>query len=193
MNLAKKVILVDADGVLLDWFHSFAQWMDFHGYPIVVNDEYQIEKTFAIPKEQAKALARHFNESARIEHLPPFRDAIKYVRKLHEEHGYVFHCITSLSSDPFAGHLREKNLKALFGQTVFEKILCLDTGADKDEALAPYKGTGCIWVEDKFENAVAGLNAGLTPFLIDHGHNKAQHHPDIQRVNNWRHIYELIV
>lgn len=192
MNLAKKVILVDADGVLLDWFHSFAQWMQFHGYPIVVNDEYQIEKTFDIPKEQAKALARHFNESARIEHLPPFRDAIKYVRKLHEEHGYVFHCITSLSSDPFAANLRQKNLKALFGETVFEKILCLDTGADKDEALAPYKDTGCIWVEDKFENAVAGLNAGLTPFLLDHGHNKTQSHPDIQRVSNWQHIYELI-
>jgi FMN phosphatase YigB (HAD superfamily) len=193
MTLAKKVILVDADGVLLDWFHSFSQWMEFHGYPIVVKGEYQIEKTFDIPKEQAKSLARHFNESARIEHLPPFRDAIKYVRKLHEEHGYVFHCITSLSSDPFAGHLRQKNLKALFGETVFEKILCLDTGADKDEALAPYKDTGCVWVEDKFENAVAGLNAGLTTFLIDHAHNKTQHHPDIQRVNNWRHIYELIV
>jgi beta-phosphoglucomutase-like phosphatase (HAD superfamily) len=193
MNLAKKVILVDADGVLLDWFHSFTQWMEFHGYPIVMNDEYQIEKTFNIPKEQAKALARHFNESARIEFLPPFRDAIKYVRKLHEEHGFVFHCITSLSSDPFAAHLREKNLKALFGETVFEKILCLDTGADKDEALAPYKDTGCVWIEDKFENAVAGLNAGLTPFLIDHGHNKSDHHPEVQRVSNWRHIYELIV
>jgi len=193
MTLAKKVILVDADGVLLDWFHSFSQWMEFHGYPIVVKGEYQIEKTFDIPKEHAKALARHFNESARIEHLPPFRDAIKYVRKLHEEHGYVFHCITSLSADPFAAKLRQKNLKALFGETAFEKVLCLDTGADKDEALAPYKDTGCVWVEDKFENAVAGLNAGLTPFLIDHAHNKAQNHPDIQRVSNWRHIYELIV
>jgi FMN phosphatase YigB (HAD superfamily) len=192
MTLSKKVILVDADGVLLDWFHSFAQWMEFHGYPIVVKGEYQIEKTFDIPKEQAKALARHFNESARIEHLPPFRDAIKYVRKLHEEHGYVFHCITSLSADPFAAKLRKKNLKALFGKTAFELVICLDTGADKDEALVPYKDSGCVWVEDKFENAMAGLNAGLIPFLIDHDHNKTQNHPDIQRVSNWQHLYELI-
>ena len=61
MNLREKVILVDADGVLLDWFHSFAGWMKFHGYPIVMNNEYQIEKTFDIPKEKAKAFARHFN------------------------------------------------------------------------------------------------------------------------------------
>ena len=192
MNLREKVILVDADGVLLDWFHSFAGWMKFHGYPIVMNNEYQIEKTFDIPKEKAKAFARHFNESARIEHLPPFRDAIKYVRKLHEEHGYVFHCITSLSEDPYAGDLRRKNIRRLFGESTFEKILCLDTGADKDEALAEYKDSGCFWVEDKFENAIAGLNAGLVPFLLDHGHNQSQHHADVTRVKNWRHIYELI-
>lgn len=192
MKLSDKVILVDADGVLLDWFHSFAQWMDAHGYPIVLNGEYEIEKTFGIEKKVAKGLARHFNESARIEHLPPFRDAIKYVRKLHENHGYVFHCITSLSSDPYAGDLRRKNLKRLFGETTFEKIICLDTGADKDEALLPYKDSGCIWVEDKFENAIAGVNAGLTPFLIDHGHNKNQHHPDVTRVNNWKELYEAI-
>lgn len=193
MKLSDKVILVDADGVLLDWFHAFAQWMDEHGYPIVMNDEYQIEKTFDITKHTAKGLVRHFNESARIEHLPPFRDAIKYVRKLHENHGYVFHCITSLSTDPYAGDLRRKNLKRLFGETTFEKIICLDTGADKDEALLPYKDSGCIWCEDKFENAIAGLNAGLTPFLIDHGHNKNQHHPDITRVNNWKELYEAII
>lgn len=192
MKLSDKVILVDADGVLLDWFHSFAQWMDAHGYPIVLNGEYEIEKTFGIEKKVAKGLARHFNESARIEHLPPFRDAIKYVRKLHENHGYVFHCITSLSSDPYAGDLRRKNLKRLFGETTFEKIICLDTGADKDEALLPYKDSGCIWVEDKFENAIAGVNAGLTPFLIDHGHNKNQHHPDVTRVNNWKELYDAI-
>jgi uncharacterized HAD superfamily protein len=80
----------------------------------------------------------------------------------------------------------------LFGETAFEKILCLDTGADKDEALAEYKDSGCIWVEDKFENAIAGVNAGLNSFLLDHGHNRNQTHHDITRVQNWKHIYELI-
>jgi len=193
MKLSDKVILVDADGVLLDWFHSFAQWMNEHGYPIVMNGEYQIEKTFNIPKDTAKGLARHFNESARIEHLPPFRDAIKYVRKLHEEHGYVFHCITSLSSDPYAGDLRRKNLKRLFGETAFEKIICLDTGADKDEALLPYKDTGCFWLEDKAENAELGNRLGLNAVLMAHGHNESFCHEDIPVVQNWKEFYKLIV
>lgn len=193
MKLSDKLILVDADGVLLDWFHSFAEWMNFHGYPIVMNDEYQIEKTFDIPKEKAKALARHFNESARIEYLPPFRDAIKYVKKLHEEHGYVFHCITSLSTDPYAGDLRRKNIRRLFGETAFEKIICLDTGADKDEALAEYKDSGCCWLEDKAENAELGHHMGLNAVLMAHGHNKDFLHDDIPVVNNWKEFYDLIV
>lgn len=193
MNLKDKVILVDADGVLLDWFHTFAQWMQFHGYPIVMNDEYQIEKTFDIPKEKAKALSRHFNESARIEFLPPFRDAIKYVRKLHEDHGFVFHCITSLSEDPYAGDLRRKNIHRLFGETTFEKIVCLDTGADKDEALLPYKDSGCFWLEDKTENAELGHKLGLNAVLMTHGHNKNFFHEDIRVVNNWKEFYELVV
>lgn len=193
MSLSEKVILVDADGVLLDWFHAFTQWMDFHGYPLVIVDEYKIEKAFDIPRDKAKALTRHFNESARIESIPPFRDAIKYVKKLHEEHGYVFHCITSLSLDPYAGELRRKNLRKLFGETTFEKIICLDTGADKDEALLPYKDTGCFWVEDKEENAVLGSTLGLNAILVAHGHNNTFEHDDIPRVQTWKEIYEMIV
>ena len=81
-----------------------------------------------------------------------------YIKRLHEEHGYCFHCITSLSEDDNAGKLRKMNLRKLFGKTAFEKFVILDTGANKDEALAEYKDTGLWWIEDKPENALAGLN-----------------------------------
>ena len=54
-----------------------------------------------------------------------------------------------MSRDENAGKLREMNLSKLFGNQAFERIVCLDTGADKHEALEEYKDSGCWWLEDK--------------------------------------------
>lgn len=188
----EKLILVDCDGVLLDWKYAFYSFMADKGYIMQVHGQYEVAETFGITKAEAKKLIRQFNESARIGYLPGLRDAIKYVKKLHDE-GYVFHCITSLSTDYYAGKLREQNLETLFGKGVFEKVVCLDCGADKDDGLLPYKDSGCIWVEDKPENAECGLNLGLRPYLIAHDFNDDYSHPDIQKVRLWKEIYEEIV
>lgn len=188
-----KVIFVDCDGVLVDWMYAFNKWMETHGHKIVVPDVYDLNIAYGLDKAQTKDYVKQFNESAAIGWLPPFRDAIKYVRKLHEEHGFVFRCITSLSLDPHSEQLRAFNLVGLFGPTVFEDILCLDTGADKHEALAPYAGRGCFWIEDKPENAVVGAELGYTSILIEHDHNIDFDHPDIPVVSSWREIYEMIV
>lgn len=194
MDMRDKVILVDCDGVLLDWEYSFHNWMTRHDYKIESGgfNLYKIEERYNITKPEAKRLIRMFNESAWIRKLPPLRDAIKYVRKLHEDHGYIFHAITSLSTDQYAQHLRTKNLRELFGDTAFEKYTYLDTGADKDAALAEYRDTGCIWVEDKPENCVAGLNVGLDPILIAHPHN-VDDEGSYPRVKYWKEIYEMLV
>ena len=192
MKLNEKLILVDCDGVLVDWVYGFTKWMKQHGHEPVMHDEYDIAKTFGIDKQESKKLVRMFNESAAMGWLPALRDSVKYVRKLHEEHGFIFHCITSLSLDEHAGKLRKKNLEALFGKTVFEKITCLDTGADKDEALESYRNSGCLWVEDKIENCDLGLELGLNSVLIAHDHN-ADYEGEAPRVKNWKEIYDLMV
>lgn len=188
-----KTILVDADGVLLDWVYSFKGWMDRHGYEVVNNDVYQMDQCYGLDRYEGKRLCRMFNESAWIRKIPPLRDSVKYVRKLHEEHGYVFRVISSLSEDQYAQHLRIKNLRELFGDTVFESYTFLDTGADKDEALAPYEGSGCWWIEDKPENAVLGQSLGLESILVDHPFNKDSFIGDMPRAKNWREIYDIIV
>ena len=190
----KKLILTDADGVLLDWEWAFNVWMQEHGFEEVPGSKlnYDMSMRYGIPKEQVKKLIRIFNESAAIGFLPALRDAMYYVKRLHEEHGFRFHCITSLSLDPNAQKLREMNLNKLFGTSAFERIVCLDTGADKEEALEEYEGTGCYWLEDKIENAEAGYRAGLRSLLVEHGHNMHHYHEGITIVKNWKEIYQLI-
>jgi FMN phosphatase YigB (HAD superfamily) len=186
-----KVILTDVDGVLFDWEYAFGRWMTKHGYSVVATGNYQMDIKYGLGKDETKRLVRMFNESAWIRKLPPLRDAIKYVRKLHEEHGYVFHAITSLSDDYYAQHLRTKNLIEMFGPTVFEKFVYLDTGADKDEVLEEYRDTSCWWVEDKPENADVGLRVGLNSILINHDHNK-NYNGNAICVWNWKKIYDII-
>lgn len=191
----EKTILVDCDGVLLDWEYAFHAWMTRHGYKVVegMENEYKVNERYGLPRAEGKRLTRMFNESAWIRKLPPLRDAIKYVKKLHEDHGFVFHAITSLSDDPYSQHLRTKNLIELFGPTVFERYVYLDTGADKDHALAEYGDTDCYWVEDKPENANTGHINGLDPILMNHHHNTdAVLYEEVKRVNNWKEIYDLI-
>jgi len=191
-TMKHKVILTDCDGVCLDWEYSFDQWMARHGYQIAVPGEYKMDIKYDISKSEGKKLCRMFNESAWIRKLPPLRDAIKYIRKLHEEHGYIFHAITSLSTDQYACHLRTKNLRELFGDTVFERYIYLDTGADKDDVLKQYQDWNCWWVEDKPENAIAGLNVGLSPILMSHDHNRDFSDHDVLRVSNWQEIYQVV-
>jgi hypothetical protein len=195
MGYHDKIILTDADGVLLNWEYAFNIWMEQHGHTPVEGAQfmYDMSKRYNISKEQSNQLIKIFNESAAIGFLPALRDAMFYVKRLHEEHGFVFHCITSLSLDPNAGKLREMNLKKLFGETAFEKVICLATGADKNDALAPYKDSGLYWIEDKLENAVVGKKLGLRSILIEHGFNMKEHVPfGIKKVVNWKEIYEHV-
>ena len=190
--MKEKVILTDADGVLFDWVFSFDQWMSKHGYRKVREDVYCMAQTYGLERPEVKRLIRMFNESATIRKLPPLRDAIKYVKKLHEEHGYIFHVITSLSSDEYAQHLRTKNLCELFGDTAFAKYVYLDTGADKDEALEEYRDTGCFWVEDKLENCELGVKLGLNSILMAHDYNANQTPEGAIRAQNWKEIYSIV-
>lgn len=186
-----KVILTDVDGVLLDWEYAFDRWMYRHGYTLVKPEEYLVSKKYDMEHKESRRLIKMFNESASIRKIPPLRDAIKYVKKLHEEHGYVFHVVTSQTDDEYAQTLRKKNLREIFGPSVFETFIILGTGDDKDEALAPYKDTQCWWIEDKPENAQVGYYAGLDALLMHQPHN-AEMSGMFKRVYNWKDVYERI-
>ena len=189
-----KVILTDIDGVMLDWEEGFSVWMEHHGHKPVDGYKlmYKIGERYGISNNEGHKLVRLFNESAAIGFLPPVRDAQHYVRLLAEKHKYKFLAVTSLSTDVYAKELRIRNLKKLFGD-IFIDVICLDTGADKDEELDRlsriYKGN--YWIEDKPENANAGVRCGFKTLLVEHGHNLDYKGP-AKVVKNWEEIYNII-
>jgi len=191
----QKIILTDVDGVLLNWEFAFNEWMEFNGYTPVDDHKqhYNIQKRYTLPSNNhGHKLIREFNASAAVGFLPPHRDAQYYVKMLHERHQYRFVALTSLSKDPYAQKLRERNLNKLFGE-VFDQVICLDTGAKKDQELAELaeRYGKCFWVEDHPDNLDAGICVGLKGLLMEHKHNL-----DYQGrgtvVRNWEEIYNIV-
>ena len=189
-----KIILTDIDGVILDWEEGFSVWMEHQGFTKVEGYQYMysIGDRYGIDLKQGSRLVKQFNESAAIGFLPPLRDAQYFVKKLHEQHGFKFLAITSLSLDPYAKQLRTRNLKKLMGDA-FIDVICLDTGADKTEILIEYgkKYPGNYWIEDKPDNLQDGIDAGLKGILVEHGHNM-DFTGNANVVKNWEEIYNLL-
>lgn len=187
-----KLMLVDCDGVLADWEWGFDRYMASKGYKMQPGGEaeYLMDRRFYCDRATARREIKEFNESSAIAFLPPLRDAVEYVRKLHSE-GWKFTCITSLSSLGSAHDFRRRALDRDFGEGVISELVCLPTGADKHDALEPYRDSGLYFVEDKPENADVGHAMGLRSILMKHGHN-TDHECPYPKVSNWREIYAIV-
>lgn len=194
--MKNKIILTDIDGVVLDWEEGFTIWMDHNGHQLVDDYQYKydVAKRYGLNKETSDKLVRQFNASAAIGFLPPLRDAQYYMKLLHEKHKYKFIAVTSLSLDPYAQKLRERNLAKLFGDNTFQEVICLDTGADKDDILIDlsYEYQGCYWIEDKIVNAQLGSDIGYDSILMEHGHS-LKANGDFKVVKNWEEIYNEVL
>lgn len=189
-----NVIVTDYDGVCAYWEHGFHMWMVAKGYKEQTKGSYSIEDKYGISVEEAVMLVNSFNESAALKHLPPVKDAIKYIRKLHEEYGYVFHCISAIHNTQDMYDARMENIHNLFGKTAFERLILCGSSKNKKELLKEYEGTECFWIEDLGENLDYGLEYGMRGLLMDRHYNKdyVTYSPNSYRVNNWREIYSHI-
>ena len=204
MPTSNRIILTDVDGVLLEWEHHFTKWMlqktlfdergaRYHPHRLLPDKQntYEMAERFGVTKDEIRKHIREFNRSAWMGTQRPMLESQTWVKLLAAE-GWTFIPITSQTSDIPAQQLRKRRLGELFGDQVFTNYHILGTGADKDSALAEFHDTGLYWVEDKPNNAVAGLKYGLKPILIDHPYNKDFDHPDVIRVNNWKEIHQIV-
>tara|TARA_B100001057_G_scaffold424263_1_gene446903 strand:- start:936 stop:1517 length:582 start_codon:yes stop_codon:yes gene_type:complete len=190
LDYDSRKILTDVDGVLLDWEGAFDDWMEKEGYSVNDKGHYKQATRYGIEQELADKLVKTFNECAWIVALRPLRDAVDVVQEMLAEN-YHFECITSLSTDHWAGELRRHNLERHFGRSAMRRIRCIGTGDDKDDILAEYEKS-FWWVEDKPDNALAGLEAGHKCILIDHPYNRWFNHTEVKRAMNWKEVFEII-
>ena len=186
-----KKIIVDCDGVLLDWAYAFDIWMGEHGYLRIKDTDRYYSQSFryGISDKESYRQIKRFNESGCVGFIPALRDSVEYVTKLNNL-GWKFEVISCLDKDKYAQRLREKNLKHLFGD-VFSFIDCaLDFTKGKEQYLLDrYEGKSYYWIEDSVNHAESGNRVGLKSILMDHPYNQEW---DGCRVKSWKEIYKII-
>jgi len=186
-----RKIIVDCDGVLLDWAYAFDVWMYEQGYERLNNtDEYYDQSLrYGIDRRIANNQVKKFNESGCVGFIPAYRDAVEYVNKLYHR-GWRFEVISCLDKDKYAQKLRAKNLRHLFGN-VFDFIDCsLDFTVGKEQYLFDkYDGTGYYWIEDSVNHAISGAKVGLNSIIMDHAYNQEW---EGLRVKSWKEVYQII-
>lgn len=189
--ILNKTILIDCDGVLLNWIDSFIVWMSGKGYPTYDEHfgDYGLHNWFQLSEEKINELVLQFNESVEIGFLNPLPGAIEYVSKLVND-GYRFVVITSMTDNPYSRNLRSWNLVRVFGD-VFDDLICLPLRKCKKEELAKLKAmfgpsVKTIWIDDHIYNAEVGQELGFETIVFGALHNKNW---SGKRANSWMDLY----
>ena len=191
----EKIILTDADGVLVNWIKGFESFVSAKGFPQLPNmeHEYSIAARHATSEKQAIEFVTEFNESRFIAKLDAFADSVEYVTQL-ANLGFKFIVVTSISNHPDAEENRRTNLVNLFGD-VFDEINCIEMGASKANILTRWADTGYFWIEDHMRQAEAGHEVGLKTVLISHPYNdhyQTDLFPKVSFTNPWEEISKMV-
>ena len=159
-------LLVDVDGVLLNWRDGFADWATYHGF--IDKDkwspnEYTFDQALLVDKSIIKPLMNVYNESYHIGRLPPITGAVAAVRKLSDA-GFTIKAITAFSDQFESISLRKTNLINVFGH-VFQEIAAVAIGQGKLDWLSRQPADS-YFVEDMYKHVDEGIRAGLDPKRI---------------------------
>lgn len=193
--MKNKLILTDADGVLVNWNDSFSKFMRKRGHYVVSDSDghYNLGKRYGISTKLAMDLVKEFNESDHIKELHPLSDSTTYIPRL-VDLGFRFVVITSLSDSPIAKKNRIYNLTSVFGD-IFDDFICLPVGSAKLNTLLTWADTGYFWIEDHLTHAESGYEVGLNSVLINHPYNyhyQTDLFPKVSVEHAWAEIFDLV-
>lgn len=191
-----KLILTDIDDVVLDWrkamsshiigcvdLHERAIPRKFLDHACLVNDD-GLEKA-NMPE---RARIGYFNASPSFSALHAHSDAARVLPALHRI-GYRFIAITAAGAGPEITERRRRNLNAVFGP-IFDDVVCVGLHGSKRRELERHAPS--IWVDDSFDNARDGADAGHMSFHFADRRAAPASDSRIREVRSWAEIAGLI-
>jgi len=145
-------LLTDIDGVVLNYDHGFSKFLTKYGYDSY--SDFWRHEDFDAQQE----LIQRFNHTREFANLEIFPDAREYLSKM-SERGYTIVAITACGDHPSIIQSRKQNLADL----PIRELVCLPLSSSKKHVLEKYEPT--IWIEDSYNHAFDGANAGHQVYL----------------------------
>ena len=191
---SSDTLIVDVDGVLLNWWASFNQWIIDNNFAttkvLLPNADYAFEGAIKENfRSQRDDLIRVFNQTYHVSKLKPIPGAIQALKRFREQ-GWTIKAVTSFSSDFESQKLREKNLLDAFGP-IFQEIYCVPLYESK-MAFLGMQPLDSVYVEDLPSHLNTALDVGYDPdnlYLIPRAFNEGN--VDFQRLS-WPAIIESV-
>ncbi len=184
--MQRKILLTDIDGVVLDWQKHFNNYLDKY-YP----DEELFDPTVFAQGERTGKIIKEFNNTAWIGFLEPWKDSVEVLTELKNMGWKIYGC-TSMGTDQYANALRKKNVETLMPD-VFTQLDIIPFMQPKGNWLSQWRDSGAVWVEDKWSNAILGADIGIKTFLMKQSYNSKHDYKGVEKVDNWRQIYNKVI
>lgn len=171
-GFSKPVLLIDCDGVLLNWFSKIPDFLSSKGINgdhvlpfILKNDLTSLEFLFpSASSEASEALFLEYNHSdymADLSIMEPGADTI--LERI--SHFFDLIVITNISSSIEAHNLRTENLIRRYGD-IFKKVICLQPHTDKSDVISEYvkNHNVSLWIDNSLTHVNEGISVGAPSF-----------------------------
>jgi hypothetical protein len=190
-RIDKPAVIFDVDGVLLDWFGSFKQWM--RGQGIKIDDDAQVQwnmtETFVgLSEAEIDAKVAEFNNSEHFGHLDHWPGALAAIMQLRRSFsGALFAALTGSGITPKTTRLRASSVE----QFPIDEMFILPLGDSKIPWLKRYDREGSVFIEDNAKHALAAVGLIEHVILLDREYNRVDT-PGVTRCMSWDDAVEHI-
>lgn len=184
--MPKKTLLLDCDGVLLDYDKAFFQYVKHLGISKKKVKSSLKEDILDLEPKKVKELINKFNESDHTRNLEEIRDAKKYLQKL-QLINFEFICITSIGTSDRIKENRIFNLGKVFGDKFFKKIHFVPTFSSKEFILQSYRNKLCVFIDDNEKDCITAKKYKMTAYQFCKKQNT------VENVASWKNLYSKVI